>query len=88
MLGPRTNGASRAVYLFNLGLNLWAMWPNPKNDISEDSDDEEFSGKRADQGWEMQGIPPTPKTGTMPFTPRTMAFNTLERKMAPHERFR
>lgn len=77
-----------AVYLFNLGLNLWAMWPNPKNDINEDSDDEEFSGKRADQGWEMQGIPPTPKTGTMPFTPRTMAFNTLERKMTPHERFR
>jgi hypothetical protein len=77
-----------AIYLFSLGLNLWAMWPNPKNDINEDSDDEEFSGKNSDQSWEMQGIPPTPRTGTMPFTPRTMAFNTLERKMTPHERFR
>jgi hypothetical protein len=77
---------SSAVVLTNLGLNIWAMIPNAndKRSTDLDSDDEEASPstlKRNDKSWEMHGIPQTPRTGAMPYTPRTMAFNTLERKL-------
>ncbi|KAI0126519.1 hypothetical protein BJ170DRAFT_409573 [Xylariales sp. AK1849] len=74
------------ICLANLGLNIWAMLPNERDKRSRDldSDDEEHSpaslGKN-EQKWEMHGIPQTPRTATLPYTPRTMAFNTLERKL-------
>lgn len=67
-----------ALYVFNLGLSIWAMLPNPELDITEDSDDEDdrVSGKRV----EMQ--PTTPRAHpSVPFTPRTQAFHTLDRKL-------
>ncbi len=69
--------ASSALYLFNLGLAIWAMLPNPNLDI-EDSDDEEdrVEGKQL----EMQPTPPR-ATPAVPFTPRTQAFHTLDRKL-------
>ncbi|CAJ2500599.1 Uu.00g034520.m01.CDS01 [Anthostomella pinea] len=73
-----------AVTLVNLGLNIWAMLPNEADKKDVDSDDDSYSSPSAMKRgaeWEMQGIPPTPRTATMPYTPRTMAFNTLERKM-------
>jgi hypothetical protein len=55
------------------------MLPNPELDVEhEDSDDEEdrVEGKRM----EMQ--PTTPRaTPAVPFTPRTQAFHTLDRKL-------
>ncbi|KAI0473666.1 hypothetical protein GGR56DRAFT_648494 [Xylariaceae sp. FL0804] len=71
-----------AVVLVNLGLNIWAMIPN-ENDKRDDDSDEEASPSSLKKGreWEMQSIPPTPRTGTVPFTPRTQAFNTLERRL-------
>ncbi|KAH9892972.1 hypothetical protein F4778DRAFT_302837 [Xylariomycetidae sp. FL2044] len=71
------------LYLVNVGLTVWAMLPNEedrKSDVDSD-DDSSPSYLKKDRSWEMQGIPPTPRTGTVPFTPRTMAFNTLERKL-------
>ncbi|KAH6657853.1 hypothetical protein BKA67DRAFT_200731 [Truncatella angustata] len=74
-----------AVYVVNLGLNIWTMLPTEADKSGKDVDTDEesnssSSGRRNDK-WEMHGIPPTPRTATMPFTPRTMAFNTLDRKM-------
>ncbi|KAI1342905.1 hypothetical protein F5Y15DRAFT_412578 [Xylariaceae sp. FL0016] len=71
-----------AITLVNLGLNIWAMLPNENDKKEYDSEDEYSpSALKKGQQWEMQPIPQTPKTGTVPFTPRTMAFNTLERKL-------
>ncbi|KAI0849645.1 hypothetical protein F5Y00DRAFT_235375 [Daldinia vernicosa] len=71
------------IYAINLGMNIWAMLPNPKNDLKDDEDEETSSPAALKRGanWEMHGIPPTPRTGTLPYTPRTMAFNTLESKI-------
>lgn len=76
---------SSAVVIANLCLNIWTMLPNANDKRSSDLDSDEESSpsslKRNDKSWEMHGIPQTPRTGTVPFTPRTMAFNTLERKL-------
>ncbi|KAI1175578.1 hypothetical protein F4777DRAFT_323055 [Nemania sp. FL0916] len=77
-----------AVTLVNLGLTIWAMLPNERDKRDWDSDDEDEdeplgagAGRNNQKGpaWEMHSIPPTPRTGLMPYTPRTTAFNTLNR---------
>ncbi|KAI1183383.1 hypothetical protein F5B17DRAFT_434687 [Nemania serpens] len=75
------------VTLVNLGLTVWALLPNERDKRDWDSDDDEdmplgagAGGDRKGPAWEMQSIPPTPRTGLMPYTPRTTAFNTLDRK--------
>ncbi|KAI5864772.1 hypothetical protein GGS23DRAFT_462753 [Durotheca rogersii] len=73
-----------AIYLLNFGLTIWALLPTEadKKDGDFVEDEENSPNAPAKTGsWEMQGIPQTPRTGTVPFTPRTMAFNTLERKL-------
>ncbi|KAI1378671.1 hypothetical protein F4677DRAFT_443157 [Hypoxylon crocopeplum] len=74
------------VYVVNIGLTVWAMLPNAANDVVEEDEDETSSPAALKKGgtWEMHGAPQTPRTGAVPFTPytpRTMAFNTLERKL-------
>jgi hypothetical protein len=74
------------IYLVNLGLSIWALLPTAadKRMTGEDSDDDQGSPThltQKDKGWEMHGIPRTPRTATIPYTPRTMAFNTLDRKL-------
>jgi len=75
------------IYLVNFGLTVWAMMPNKadKKPVINDSDDEDEGSptylKQKGSSWEMHGIPRTPRTATVPYTPRTMAFNTLERKL-------
>lgn len=64
------------LYVVNLGLAIWAMMPNRDLDIGDDDDDDVPA--RENKEWEMQ--PRTPGTGT-PFTPRTQAFHTLDRKL-------
>jgi hypothetical protein len=73
------------VYLLNLGFAVYAMWPNTANDRDEDEDDEydgSSTGSRAKGApmWEMQGMK-TPMTASMPYTPRTQAFHTLDRQL-------
>ncbi|KAI1119274.1 hypothetical protein F5Y14DRAFT_397248 [Nemania sp. NC0429] len=82
-----------AVTLVNLGITIWALLPNERDKRDWDSDDEDDEplgagagggGGRKGTAWEMQSIPPTPRTGLMPYTPRTTAFNTLDRKNPSH----
>lgn len=71
------------IYLVNLGLTIWALIPNEddkKTKPYDDDDDDDYTPSK-ERAWEMNPIPSTPRTGTMPFTPRTQAFNTLERKL-------
>ncbi|KAK6074181.1 hypothetical protein SCUP234_08062 [Seiridium cupressi] len=73
------------VYLINLGLNIWALLPNEADkrgkDIDSDGESNSPSSLKRNDKWEMHGIPSTPRTATVPYTPRTMAFNTLDRKL-------
>jgi len=76
-----------AVVLVFLGLAIWSMLPNPANDVKdEDDEDDSNAGSEngREKGWEMRGLrsPTTPRTGGLtPFTPRTQAFHTLDRKL-------
>ncbi|KAL1865294.1 hypothetical protein VTK73DRAFT_5295 [Phialemonium thermophilum] len=66
------------IYLANLGLSIWSMLPNKKMDDEEEIDSPAESTSPATfKEWEMQ---PTAGSST-PFTPRTQAFNTLDRKL-------
>ncbi|KAM7222166.1 hypothetical protein V8F06_002438 [Rhypophila decipiens] len=67
-----------ALYFFYLCLAVWAMLPNKELDMV-DSDDEDngSTGAGKEREWEMQ--PTTPRG--VPFTPRTQAFHTLDRKL-------
>lgn len=62
---------------------MYAMWPNPDNDLSEDEqDDDSVQGNTEFKDWEMQNIKtPTSNVTSMPFTPRTQAFHTLNRQL-------
>jgi len=68
------------IYVANLCLSVWAMWPNKELDKVEDEDDEPKKSPKSDKGWEMQ--PQTPRSPLrVPYTPRTQAFQTLDRKL-------
>lgn len=70
--------------LFNLGYGIYSQLPNELDNKSRDSeydDEDNDSFGKETKVWEMSAIPPTPRTATMPYTPRTMAFNTLDRQL-------
>lgn len=69
-----------AIYLVGLGFSIYAMLPNKRNDVNDEDDDDNLSTGSADPKYnmEMQGMG-SPRE--MPFTPRTQAFHTLDRKM-------
>ncbi|KAI0006288.1 hypothetical protein F4779DRAFT_596934 [Xylariaceae sp. FL0662B] len=80
-----------AIYVANLGLTIWALLPNeadkkPDLDSDDDSDSSPAALKKG-RAWEMRGMPQTPRTGGLPYTPRTMAFNTLERKLPTQHQY-
>ncbi|KAK4144764.1 uncharacterized protein C8A04DRAFT_36333 [Dichotomopilus funicola] len=70
------------LYLCQTGFAVWAMIPNKELDMY-DSDDEDNDYRKPaarDKGVTVQ-MQPTPPNEQMPFTPRTQAFHTLERKL-------
>jgi hypothetical protein len=75
------------LYLVNLGLAIWAMWPREGADYQEDDEEDEYNAgaARKEKELEMQNmrIPMTPGRNPpfTPYTPRTMAFQTLDRKL-------
>ncbi|KAI1431120.1 hypothetical protein GGR50DRAFT_681138 [Xylaria sp. CBS 124048] len=79
------------INLVNLGLTIWAMLPNERDKRDWDSDDDSDDEHRVDTGqkngssWEMHSMAPTPRANLLPYTPRTMAFNTLDRKTPPQQ---
>ncbi|KAL7811912.1 hypothetical protein V8C26DRAFT_408310 [Trichoderma gracile] len=70
------------AYVFMLGFSLYAMWPNPLNNLDTDEDeDDEAASVKDGKSVEMSGLKTTWASGTMPYTPRTQAFHTLDRKL-------
>jgi hypothetical protein len=74
-----------ALYAANVGLAVWAMLPNPELDIPDEDDEDEYNGGVKERGMEMQ--PPATPRG-VPFTPRTQAFHTLDRKLPLRGQYR
>jgi len=71
------------LFLCNMLLGIWSMWPSKADraaaklqidDMQKDSPISETS----DREWEMKSLRMGPKT---PYTPRTLAFNTLDRQL-------
>lgn len=62
-----------------LALAIHAMLPNRLNDQHEDDQDYDSIGlAKAEDGWDQSQFPSTPSQA--PYTPRTLAFRTLDRK--------
>ncbi|OAA54972.1 hypothetical protein SPI_08476 [Niveomyces insectorum RCEF 264] len=82
-----------AVHVVNLGFAVWALLPNKQLDVEMegDSDSEDNFPPASSKAWEMQPRPlASPRMATMsggasgmasPFTPRTQAFNALDRRL-------
>jgi hypothetical protein len=71
-----------ALYLFQSGFAIWAMLPNKEIDMyDEDDDDEEYGSAAAKNKGITVQMHPTPPNEQVPFTPRTQAFHTLDRKL-------
>jgi len=80
------------LFTFNLALGIWSAIPSSRarearkmevDDLQGDSPVSDASERR----WEMTKVPRTPTTAKQPFTPRTLAFNTLDRKLPLRERY-
>jgi hypothetical protein len=70
-----------ALYAAQFGFAVWAMLPNKELDMYESDDDEEYGlPAQKDKGVAVE-LQPTPPHPQVPFTPRTQAFHTLDRKL-------
>lgn len=70
------------IYVLNLGFSIWAMWPNPLNDVDEEDDQFSTSSNLKERStWEMQSMKSPMSIHESPFTPRTQAFRTLDRQL-------
>jgi hypothetical protein len=56
---------------------IWAMLPNKELDLENSDDEDDYHGPK-DKGVSVEMQPTAPQ---VPFTPRTQAFYTLERKL-------
>ncbi|WYZ44370.1 hypothetical protein EsH8_VII_000806 [Colletotrichum jinshuiense] len=76
------------LYVANLAIALYVSWPNAGDKVDDEED-----GAGSDTGsspvdyakegseWEMNGMKGPSSPRVMPFTPRTQAFHTLDRKL-------
>lgn len=69
------------LYTVNFGLAIWAMWPHQRNDVKDDDEESTVAGKEArpSEIQNINSVPATPRN--QPYTPRTMAFQTLDRRL-------
>lgn len=79
----------RAIFTANLVLSIWSMIPTKAmKEARNSSKEEEMSPASETSGeklWEMRNMPqPTPTF--QPYTPRTLAFNTLDRQLPLREK--
>ncbi|KAL2128382.1 hypothetical protein VTI74DRAFT_9264 [Chaetomium olivicolor] len=71
-----------AVYVLQTAFAIWAMLPNKELDMYDSDDEDDYISTRKGHGKEVAvEMQPTPPHQQMPFTPRTQAFHTLDRKL-------
>lgn len=71
------------IFFFNMLLGIWSMIPTAAMRASSKLEVDDMQGSPtsdngSDRQWEMKRVAATPKT---PYTPRTLAFNTLDRQL-------
>lgn len=71
------------LYVLNLGFSFYAMLPNQINDVDEDDEDDMYVNSNANvSSYGPQYALNSPiRLQDSPFTPRTQAFHTLDRKI-------
>lgn len=70
------------LYVLNLGFAAYAMWPNKVNDVAnEDEGGSDTSDSKVARNWEMHSMKSPITSRAMPYTPRTQAFQTLDRQL-------
>lgn len=79
------------LFVFNLILGIWSAIPTASQKASrkmdvDDLQDDSPTSESSDRRWEMSTVPRTPNAAKQPFTPRTLAFNTLDRKLPLRDR--
>ncbi|KAH8597564.1 hypothetical protein B0O99DRAFT_617689 [Bisporella sp. PMI_857] len=76
------------VFFANMALGIWSMIPTAAeraadkmdvDDMQMTNDDSPASYRSTEKAWEMKAVPL--KAQTTPYTPRTLAFNTLDRQL-------
>lgn len=80
------------LFVFNLALGIWSSIPSAELKAARKMEVDDLQGDspisdNQDRRWEMSAVPRTPNTAKQPFTPRTLAFNTLDRKLPLRERY-
>jgi hypothetical protein len=77
-----------AVFFFNMLLGIWSLIPTAAqratNKIAiDDMQNSPSSDKVSDKEWELKSVPKSKAITPLmqPYTPRTLAFNTLDRQL-------
>jgi len=78
-----------AIFFFNMVLGIYSLIPTAAQRAANkiDVDDMQttkhspLSDKDSDREWEMKKVPSVAATPAQPYTPRTLAFNTLDRQL-------
>lgn len=79
-----------ALFLTSLVLAIWSLIPSAaqraaskveydEDQVSKDSPTSDHSDRN--RTWEMKSVPSARATPVVPYTPRTLAFNTLDRQL-------
>ena len=79
----------RFIFFLNLLLGIWSMIPSPAERATQKLGSDELeegrrssrAARRQSKAPEMFGAAGAGNTTATPFTPRTLAFNTLDRKL-------
>jgi len=76
------------IFSLNMCLGIWSLIPTAAeraadkvevDDMQMGRDESPISERGTDKDWEMKTV--SPKVQTVPYTPRTLAFNTLDRQL-------
>lgn len=76
-----------ATFLLNLLLGIYSLIPTASQRAASKMGLDDMQSKHSplsdnsDREWEMKRVVPTHATPAMPYTPRTLAFNTLDRQL-------
>jgi len=84
-----SNNFNSVLFSLNMGLGIWSLIPSAAeraankvavDDMQMAGDGSPVSVNGSDKDWEMKTVPRV-QTSQVPYTPRTLAFNTLDRQL-------
>lgn len=84
---PNLTNPLRATFFLNLLLGIWSLIPTAAQRAASKIGIDDMQTKHSplsdnsDREWEMKRVLPTHATPATPYTPRTLAFNTLDRQL-------